>query len=242
VGEVVVAFWGHPVGFQEDGLGVFEEVGVDPLADFEGDAENRRPFKTIWDNGFAGRGGHVFHHLGVCHDSAICSWSYGGALSVFALVAYDEVLGCVAPCCVAGRVCLDFFGQLLDVFGFCVFAPEGAAADLVVALEAGVCVFYRVGIWLFFFVFCGTLPRSSGIKLSGIGGWGCFLWNIGRLLDISVYLSCQRGSRRRLGFGSWLAFRFPGRHVESVEKSIESLEMWEEMGTMLVNDFGDVCL
>jgi len=38
VREVGIPLRDHPVVFQEDGLGVFEEVCVNPLPDFEGDA------------------------------------------------------------------------------------------------------------------------------------------------------------------------------------------------------------
>ena len=81
--------------------------------------------------------------------------------------------------------------------------------------------------------------------LSGVGTWGCLLWNIGRLLGVSVYLSYQRSSRSGLAFrsgfafGSGLTFGFPGSHTEFVKRLTEILETWKEMA---VNDFDDMSL
>lgn len=141
----------------------------------------------------------------------VCTTSYGRPLSPLALVAHDGVLEGVTPCCVAGRVFLEFLGQFFDVFGFEIFAPEAAAGNLVGAFEAGVCVFYGVGVWLLFFVgFVGTLLGSSGVGC----GRGCFLWDIVWLFGVSIYLSSRR---------KWLAFLLPRSHVGSAGRSTRGL-------------------
>lgn len=129
---------------------------IDDLVDLKGETQDWRTLRGIGDDGSAGQVLHVLLQIAQAHHSILAS-SNGSAFACLALVAYDGVLRCGTPCCEAGGVFPEGFGERFDVFELYVFVPERFVADLVVALVAGFIALQGVWTWLLFFVV------SSGI-------------------------------------------------------------------------------